>query len=67
MYYVINVALNGKHFFATAEHSLRDESSAKRAYEDFLKRFPKDEGFEVSVTHWRLEGPDVEGAPWKRR
>lgn len=45
MHYEINVALNGRHYFATAAHSIRDKDQAEKVYKDFQVRFPESEGF----------------------
>lgn len=51
----INVARNGKHFFATHERSLRTLSDAENVYEELCKRFPEDEGFLVTVSECKSE------------
>lgn len=56
MYYEINVALNGKHYFATHPRSITDEGSAKRLYYELEKRFPKSDGFSVGVTCYEQRG-----------
>jgi hypothetical protein len=65
MYYEINVSKHGKHYFATHERSFNQATrdAMKTVYEDFVKRFPKSEGFEISVTHYSLCGEKVEFAP----
>lgn len=60
MYYEINVAHNGRHYFATAEHSLRDHTTAEEVYNDFLMLFPEEQGYEVSMTRWQKTGYRVE-------
>jgi len=52
-HYEINVSLNGKHFFATAPRSCRDEEDARRLMADFKTRFPESEGFQVTCAHWK--------------
>lgn len=39
MYYEINVSLNGSHYFATAERSLKDEREARILLSDIRSRF----------------------------
>lgn len=51
MPYEINVSLNGTHYFATAPRSLVTTQQVEKAYRDFEKRFPKSEGFELSVRY----------------
>lgn len=63
-HYVINVALNGLHLFATAPHSAVHMMDAEPLYQEIAKRFPPGEGFEVTVTHWECVGRSV---PWKPR
>ena len=60
MHFEINVSLNGRHYFATAERSLRDEASARKAAEDFSRRFPEHEGFSVTVTRYETVGRQME-------
>lgn len=56
MYYEINVALNGRHYFATHERSITYIKTAEKVFADFLKRFPKEEGFSISLTEWDNRG-----------
>lgn len=51
MGYEINVALNGKHLFATHERSLKYDSDLKHCLEIFLEKFPKSEGYTISVNY----------------
>lgn len=60
MYFEINVALNGRHYFATAERSLRDEASARQVAEDLSRRFPEHEGFSITLTRYETVGYKVE-------
>lgn len=55
-HYSINVAKNKKHFFATAAHSLTTVGAATEAFGELSKRFPKSEGFDVSITYWEGTG-----------
>ena len=50
MYYEINIALNGQHFFATNERSLTSCGQARAVYDEFKKRFLEKDGFKISVT-----------------
>lgn len=52
MYYEINVSLNGKHLFATAERSIVNTWTLQKVYKLFKEKFPKEEGYEISVTEW---------------
>lgn len=49
-YYEINVAKNGRHFFATHKRSLTTEWKMKEALEIFKKKFPESEGYQIIVT-----------------
>jgi len=59
MYYEINVSLNGRHFFATAERSIRDIHKLKQVYHTFKKNFPESEGFSISITKYETAGRSV--------
>ena len=50
MYYEINIAKDGKHFFATAERSITTEKELKKALIVFQNKFPKEEGYEIIIT-----------------
>lgn len=63
MYYEINVSLNGRHFFATSEHSVQDAYKAESLYKVFLKKFPESEGYRVTVTKWETKGHQTDFAP----
>ncbi len=56
MYYEINVALKGKHLFATSNRSCTDRVALETVYSELAARFPKSEGFELSVTHYKTRG-----------
>lgn len=51
MSYSINVALNGRHYFATTERSLQTSEQAAKMLVDFVKRFPAQDGFKVSISY----------------
>ena len=59
MYYEINVTLNGKHFFATAERSITNRWDLNNKLKIFVDKFPKEEGYEISVTKWEKVGITV--------
>ena len=59
MYYEINVSLNGKHFFATAERSVTGEWRLREVYKVLKEKFPKEEGYEISVTRWDKVGHHI--------
>lgn len=56
MYYEINVAKNGKHFFATAERSITTSLELADVYSALSKAFTKDDGYTMSVTQWKSVG-----------
>ena len=49
-HYSVNVAKDGLHLFATAEHSIPDKSRLDRVMEIFRRKFPAEEGYSVTVT-----------------
>lgn len=55
-YYEINVALKGRHYFATAPRSLSFVQQAKEMVIDMRKRFPESEGFSVTCTYYEVIG-----------
>lgn len=65
MYYEINVAkLNKKtgryeHFFATDERSIISVSKLEEVVNVFYKKFPEEEGYKISITHWRKVGKEM--------
>jgi hypothetical protein len=60
MYYEINVSLNGVHFFATSERSIREYSKLEKIHSKFVEKFPEEEGYKISVTKWEKTGYPVE-------
>lgn len=58
-HYEINVSLNGRHFFATAERSCTTEADAAKVAKEIAKRFPELEGFRVTVSHVRVAGLNI--------
>lgn len=60
MYYEINVALNGKHLFATAERSITTSWDAEKVYKLFKEKFPENEGYEISITYWENVGKFID-------
>lgn len=59
-YYEINVALNGKHLFATSERSCTTRSECEKVFSIIKKKFPKSEGYDVAVTYWDCVGRPLE-------
>lgn len=60
MYYEINVALNGQHFFATAKRSLTSKPVFLKAYRVIRAKFPESEGYGISATEYREVGTPVD-------
>lgn len=58
--YEINVSLHGQHFFATHERSIVSEQKLKEVYNVFKEKFPKTEGYEISVTYWTKNGKEID-------
>jgi hypothetical protein len=59
MAYEINVSLNGSHYFATHERSLRDSEKAVAMAQHFQKLFPASAGYEVTLAHYTHAGTVV--------
>lgn len=57
--YEINVSLNGEHFFATHERSIVSERKLKEVYKVFKEKFPKADGYELSVIYWTKNGKEI--------
>ena len=60
MYYEINVSLNGKHLFATAERSIVNTFQLQKVYNLFKEKFPEEDGYNITVTEWNKVGKSVE-------
>jgi len=48
-FYRINVARNGQHFFATADHSTISRSKTLKVLRALCKAFPAADGYDVTV------------------
>lgn len=59
MYYEINVSLNGRHFFATAERSITNKWKLEEIYKVFKKKFPKEEGYDITVSYIETYGKHI--------
>ena len=57
--YVINVAMFGQHYFATDPASLNDVRAAIVVFREIYRRFPKEEGFEVTVSSRTLPSGQI--------
>lgn len=60
MYYEINVALNGKHFFATAERSITNKWKLKEIYSTIKEKFPQEEGYDITVSCIETVGKHID-------
>lgn len=60
MYYEINVSLNGRHFFATAERSITNKRTLEDIYKILKDKFPTEEGYNISITKWEKVGRPVD-------
>jgi hypothetical protein len=60
MHYEINVSLNGRHLFATHERSCRSIEEVKRVLEEITKRFPKEEGFAITIHRYDNSGQQID-------
>lgn len=60
MYYEINVALNGKHFFATDKRSITNKSTMEKVYKILKEKFPLEEGYDIIVSRYETVGTFVD-------
>lgn len=58
-YFEINITLNGKHFFATADRSITNKSKLNEVYNVLKEKFPESEGYGISVTEWKQRGTPI--------
>lgn len=61
MYYDISVFRNGRLFFITDKSSFTGYEVASAAFEDFKRRFPREEGFNVELRRWECSGTLIVG------
>lgn len=66
MYYEINVALNGKHFFATDKRSITNKRALKDVYKVFKEKFPLEEGYDMIVSCVETTGKHVDMEQFER-
>lgn len=59
MYYEINVSLNGKHLFATAERSITNRNEMEEMYKLFQQKFPESEGYMLDITLCEKRGTPI--------
>ena len=60
MYYEINVALNGKHFFATDKRSITNKWKLKEVYKVLKEKFPPEEGYDITVSYIETVGKNID-------
>lgn len=60
MHYEINVSQNGKHLFATHERSCRSLEECKTVLSEIVKRFPKEDGFSVTINRYENVGQEID-------
>ena len=56
MYYEINVALHGQHFFATDKRSITNKQTMEKVYKIFKEKFPPEEGYDILVSYCETVG-----------
>lgn len=60
MYYEINVALNGQHFFATDKRSITHRGALEKVYKVLKEKFPLEEGYDIVVSEYNTVGKFVD-------
>ena len=60
MYYEINVAKDGKHFFATDKRSITNERALKEVYKVLKEKFPPEEGYDILVSYMQTTGKYID-------
>lgn len=62
-YIEINVAKNGRHFFATAPRSIHTypENHYAEVLKTFLEKFPESEGYKITAVKWESCGKHIYG------
>lgn len=60
MYYEINVALNGQHFFATDKRSITNKATMEKVYKILKAKFPLEEGYDIIVSRVETVGTFVD-------
>ena len=59
-YYKINVARDGVYLFATEQGQLSSRLRAQEVFEILKEKFPENEGYKVTCTHWQGYGKEVD-------
>ena len=60
MYYEIIVSLNGRHFFATAERSIRDRATLEKVLDVFRECFTEKDRYKITVIRYETRGTILE-------
>lgn len=62
-YIEINVAKDGRHFFATAPRSIHTypEDHYNEVLETFKEKFPESEGYKITAVKWESRGKHIYG------
>ncbi len=58
-HFEINVSLNGRHLFATAERSCVERRKLNEVAKIIQEKFPKSEGYQIAITEIRCVGVSV--------
>ena len=58
-HYEINVSLNGRHLFATAERSCVTREQFNQVFFILLDKFPASLGYHVGATFWECKGQQI--------
>lgn len=56
MHYEINIALNGKHLFATHKRSITCSAELEQVFRILNEKFPESEGYSLSVSYYPGRG-----------
>ena len=59
-HYEINVSYKGRHLFATDARSAVDEHSARMLVNIITEKFPVNDGYEITCTHYRCGGTKID-------
>jgi hypothetical protein len=62
-YIEINVAKDGRHFFATAERSIHTYplDHYEEVLRTFEEKFPESEGYKITAVRWKSRGEHIYG------
>ena len=57
--YEINVSLNGRHFFATAERSITSRKHLEKVFLSLSRRFLPEDGYSITVSEAVNHGRNI--------